>query len=55
MAVLSEDDRKLILGKEWKPLALEEGERRGSPLTRTLLAVAVAIIAGAAALAWRLL
>lgn len=44
MAVLSEEDRKLILGKEWKPLVEEESERRGRSFTVALLAVGVAVV-----------
>ena len=41
MALLSEDDRKLIMGKDWKPLAPTPDDTRKN----TVLVVAVAIVA----------
>ena len=41
MALLSEDDRKLIMGKDWKPLVATPDDTRKN----TVLLVVVAILA----------
>ena len=43
MAALSEEDRKLILGKDWKPFVEEVTERRSRSVTLIMLAAAVGL------------